>query len=162
MTATLRMTAALLLPAFLSVSTLQAAETVAWADLPKAIGEQRGDRYLTVVTKTGEIYRSQSLVFSPLGVSYAGSDSPIPREQVVEIRIRHRMPWKDVFFVAPAFVCAPALLVGLSTGDAAAGVVVLVLLAPVALGVGLAAAPFAAVIEGVRRIARDKVVKVAP
>jgi len=161
MTATLRITAALLLPAILSVSTLQAAETVAWADLPKKVGAQRGDRDFTVTTNTGESYHSRTHLFSFSGVSLAEPDRSVPRDQIAEIRIHHRVPWKDAFLTAPAVVCVP-LFLGLSADDTAARVVTLVLLAPVALGVGLAAAPFVAVIEGGQRLAPAKVIKVAP
>lgn len=66
-----RITAGLLLPALLSLSTIHAAEIIAWSDVAGLIGQQDAD--YTVVTKNGVTLRDRRLIYSPLGVFLADS-----------------------------------------------------------------------------------------
>jgi hypothetical protein len=164
----LQIIASLLLPAILS-STLHAAETVRWADLPKKVGKGKAlfdgqeDREYMIITKAGETYRSQTLLFGPTDVSLTEPDRSVPSEQVAEIRIRHRMRWTDAFLAPPA-IGLGALANVFSSGELGIGPPPPedFLLLPLALGVGLAAAPFVAVIEGTRRLVPARALKVKP
>ena len=79
-----RITAALLVPAMMSLSMAQAAEPVQWTDLPKKIGrgkmrsDGREDRQYRVVTKDGMVHAGYVLTFSatdvkvsPFGTSHS-------------------------------------------------------------------------------------------
>ncbi|HXP85011.1 MAG TPA: hypothetical protein VN841_09840 [Bryobacteraceae bacterium] len=163
MSTPLRITAGLLLPAILS-STLHASETVRWADLPKEVGKGRvlfdgqEDREYMIITNTGKTYRDRTLLFKPSGVRFFEPTPFIPREQVIEIRIRHHVSWGEAFFV-PGGMVADIFehhkgLDYVTPFD--------LLLIPVSVVVDLAAAPFVAAIESGRRLVPAKVIKVAP
>jgi hypothetical protein len=144
--------AGLLLPAILCVSTMEAAETVPWLDVPKKIGHTKVMPDCSITTKAGQTYHGRQLTFSPVDVRI-DSGPAIPREQVAEIRIRRHESWPDAFF-------APA---GKIVGE---GWILLTPLAlpliPVLIGVTVAAAPVVFVIEGVKRLRPAKVIRVAP
>jgi hypothetical protein len=141
----------LLLPAIFSVSTLQAAEMIAWSDLPREVGSQ--DREYSVVTRAGDTFRGRSLVFSPLGVRVTESGPWIPRGQVTEVRIPRYRLWKDALS-APAGILAGAAIFP----NAAA----LAIVAIPMVGITAASAPVVVVVEGVKRLLPAKVIKVAP
>src|SRR5208282_1016819 len=93
-----RLVAGALLPAILSVSTLQAAETARWAELPSRICKLQTDcpedREYSITTKDGQTFRGQELGFDRTGGVRVKRVGPsIPGAQVAEVRTRHRMPW---------------------------------------------------------------------
>lgn len=161
-----RSTALSLVLSVLSMSTAQAAEGVRWVDLPKKIGRSkmrsdgREDREYRVVTKDGLVHVGHRLTFSPTGVRPTDPGPAIPREQVVEIRIRRDGRLKDAL-LAPGAV----LFSGLDSDHPLLFIGTFLLapvLLPVALGVTAAAAPVVLPVEGIRRLLPDKVVRVVP
>ena len=79
-----RITAGFLIPAMLFVPTMQAGQAVAWADLPKIIGELHDCQY-RVVTKDGIKHIGYQLIFSKSYVKFVEWGDPIAREDVKEI-----------------------------------------------------------------------------
>lgn len=160
-----RIAVGLLVPAMLSVSIAQAAEAVAWDELPQKlelnrIHGKRPNRRYHVVTTAGKTYADYGLVFSPTDVKLPYAGSSIPREQVKEIRIsRHGRFW-DAFFVP-----ADGLLTHIG-GDE--GWILLVVpptslvMVPLSVGLTAAAAPIVLPTEGIKRLLPDKVIQVAP
>lgn len=155
-----RITAGFLVPAILSMPLAQAAEGVAWTDLPKQIGkgklrsDGREDRDYHVVTKAGVTYSGHQLLFGPDEVRLNEAGPAIPREQVTEIRYRSNERVSDAL-VAPAgaFVSGdPSIVFG------PLGLIVM----PILAGVTAAAAPVVLSVQGVKWLLPDTVVKVAP
>lgn len=146
-----RIAAILLLAPIFSISTLQAADTVAWSDLPREVGSQ--DREYSVLTKAGDTFRGRRLVFGPLGVRVTELGPWIPREQVTEVRIPRYKFWKDALS-APAGVLAGAAIFP--------NAAVLAVMAIPMVGITAASAPVVVVVEGVKRLLPARVIKVAP
>jgi hypothetical protein len=157
----LRLVAALLVPAMLSLSMAQAAEPVQWNDLPKKIGrgkmrsDGREDRQYRVVTKDGLVHTGYALTFSPVGVKVSLSEPSIPREQVAEIRIHRNGQLSDALDAPAVRVLEP-----ICRNDDL-GFCVLPLI-PLAIGIMAASAPIVLPIQGIKRLLPDKVIKVAP
>jgi hypothetical protein len=160
-----RITAALLVPAMLSLSMAQAAQPVPWDDLPKNIGrgkmrsDGREDRQYRVVTKDGLVHAGYALTFSPVGVKVSPLEPSIPREQVREIRIHRDQLLSDALKAPAARVFDP--LCHSEVSCFILGPFVLPLI-PVAIGITAGAAPIVLPIEGIKRLLPDKVIKVAP
>jgi len=159
-----RKTTALLVPALLSLSMVQAAEPVQWNDLPKKIGQGtvrsdgHQDRQYRVVTKDGLVHVGYALTFSPVDVKVSPSEESIPREQVAEIRIHRNVRLSDAL-KAPAGKVFDSAFQGPARLFLSPFVLPLI---PVAIGMTAAAAPIVLPIEGIKRRRPDKVVKVAP
>lgn len=158
--ATSKIAARLLLPVILSLSTVQAAETVTWSELAKIAQK---DQDYSILTKAGETFRGRQLMVGPSGVRFAESGTAIPREQVAEIHIRHH----DSFGHA---LLAPAGKLFHEINPASGqdwyfptyAVLFLPVLLPVALGIDVAATPFTAAAESARRLRPATVITVAP
>ncbi len=164
-----RLVAGALLPAILSVSTLQAAETVRWAELPSKLWHDKppygvtADREYSIVTKTGEIYRGRKLVFSPWNTASVTDSGPsFSGEEVAEVRIRHHLPWGEA-------IALPVFKVVFKVVDEIDGSEerllpspAVYLSVPVLIGVGVATAPVVAVVEGIRRMRPARVIKIVP
>jgi hypothetical protein len=150
-----RIAVGLMIPALLWVPVMQAAELVRWEDLPRKISSRPLSTQYRIVTKRGDSHVGFDPVFSPSDVRFRESSSPIPREDVAEIRIHPvREPWWELlFFIAEAPIGAE--LVGLDPFLA-------IVLEPVAVAAAIAAAPIILPIEGVKRLLPDRVLKIAP
>lgn len=155
-----RIIAGFLVPAILSIPLAQAAEGVAWTNLPKQIGKgkMRSDgreaREYHLVTKSGITYSGHELLFGPDDVRLSETGPAIPREQVTEIRYRSDERVSDALFApAGAFVSGDP---GIVSGPL--GLVVV----PILAGVTAAAAPVVLSVQGVKWLLPDTVVKVAP
>jgi hypothetical protein len=158
----LRITATLLVPAMLSLSTAHAAEPVQWNDLPQKLGrgkmrsDGREDRQYRVVTKDGVIHTGYALAFSARDVKVSPSEPAIPREQVTEIRIHRRHGPVSDALMAPAGKIFDNDDVGVFFSP------LVLLFIPVAIGITAVTAPIVLPIEGIKRLLPDKVIKVAP
>jgi len=160
-----RIAVGLLVPAMLSVPTAQAAEAVAWDELPKKLEldgthSKRPYRRYRVLTTDGKTHVDHGLVFTPTDVKLMYTGSSIPREQVKEIRISRHGRFGEAFF-------APARALLNRIGDDDWALLLLVspfsfILIPVSLGVTAAAAPIVLPIEGIKRLLPEKVIQVAP
>jgi hypothetical protein len=163
-TNTLRLVAALLVPAMLSLSMAQAAQPVQWNDLRKKIGwgkirsDGRVDRQYRVVTKDGLIHTGYELTFSPIDVTVSPSGSSIPREQVTEIRVHRNGRLADALLAPGGKVFDPLCHSDVLCSLASPFVLPLM---PVAIGITVGAAPIVLSIEGIKRLLPDKVIKVA-
>ena len=155
-----RITAALLVPAILSLSMAQAAQPVQWDDLPNRVGPTHKERQYQVVTKDGAIHKGVELSFSPIGVTVSSSEPSIPREQVREIRIRRDRSVTDALLAPAGKVFGP--LCGNDDFGCLALVPLFPVVIPVAVGITIGAAPIVLPIEGIKHLAQDKVIKVAP
>ena len=153
-----RIIAGFLIPAALFVPTVRGEETVAWADLPKRLGNHE-NRQCRVVTKDGAAHVGDQLAFGPTDVKLYPSGLSIPREAVKEVRLHRYGPLGDAIR-RPGGVVLQMDCGGFPCSLTA--VLLLPLTIPVALGVTAAAAPVVLPIEGVKRLLPDKVIKVAP
>jgi hypothetical protein len=162
---TSKISAGLLVPAILLLSTAQAADLVQWSDLPNKIGhgkmrsDDREDRQYRVVTKDGLTHVGYALIFSPADVKFTRSGPSIPREQVTEIRIhRDRRLW-DAFMAPSSAVLDPTCRGANSFCFPGSTVLLLI---TVALSADAAVSPITLPLEGIKRLLPDKVIKVAP
>jgi hypothetical protein len=158
-----RTIAGLLLPAMLSLSTVQAADAVQWNDLPKKIGGKmrtdNPDRHqYWVVTKDGQMYAGSALFFGPRSVGFTESGPAILREQVTEIRIHRYGSLLEALFRPAASITEGGGGGEYGFGDPFD----LLLLVFAGLTITAVAAPIVLPIEGVKRLLPDRVIKVAP
>ena len=140
---------ALVLTPILVISSAQAADAVRWEDLPKKIGNGKAREY-TIVTKDGNTRKGQRLNFFPKVVSL-DYKSYIPREDIAEFRIHHHQEMSEAALGPCGKLFGPIEWV--------------VYIPPMALVMGatcIAMEPPATVVEAVRRLLPDKVIKVAP
>jgi hypothetical protein len=132
----------------------------AWQDLAWQVAEGLPvDLEYSIVTKTGETYRGQWLIFSPWGTASVTDSGPsFSGEEVAEVRIRHHLPWGE------AFALPVVKLVDEIDGseERLLPSPVVYLFAPVLIGVGVATAPVVAVVEGIRRMRPARVIKIVP
>jgi hypothetical protein len=162
-----RLIALSLVLALLSLSSVQATESVRWTDLPKKIGrgkvrsDGRGDRQYRVITKDGLTHVGYKLMFGPNDVRLTDSGPSIPREKVVEIRI-HRDGRLSDALRAPGGAVASGLIGRDEAWYITWKALLLPVLVPVALGVDAAAAPVVIPVHAIKRRLPDKVIRVAP
>jgi hypothetical protein len=149
--AAMKLTNCVLLSAMLVAPLVRAEETVQWGDLPKIVekAQRTGSREFTVVTKTGEKKKGRQLLISTSGLEVGPNWRRIPRDEVVEIQVRHR--GRLSYFGRVFATCEECLLTP-----------VVFLMVPLDLAYGAAATPPMLVVESVRRLMPPKVLKIAP
>jgi hypothetical protein len=151
-----------------SGSAARAADPVSWDDLPAKIGHgkavfsidfdgnsQREDRAFTVVTTAGEKVHLNSMGIDNTHLWGDGFD--IPREQVDEVRIRHKGSFNEVITQSVEgglFVCN-------HLGKACEHAAVFIAVIPVAVAYGIVSTIPCLAIEGIRRLLPAKTIKVA-
>jgi len=131
-------------------------KTVRWPNLAEKIGRKelaRDHREYTVVTTRGEAIRGGKIFIDSTGLKFSDYGPTIPSGDVAEIRIRYSKPFSDAF-LEPACV--------LSGKGRALDTPFMVPMIAVLAGVTLASAPFVRVIEGVKHLHLDRVIKIAP
>jgi hypothetical protein len=148
---TLRTIAGLLLLAMLSISAMQAAETVRWQDLDAKIQKDRHNREYTVITRSGEKFRGFGLGNGPEGIRFHTPGPTIPKEDIVEIRIRYSKLFSDALIEPGGAVLFGNILSPWTT-----------VLIPVSIGAMVVSAPVVSVIEGVKHLRPTRVIKIVP